>query len=118
MSPCGKELKKACLHSNNKQVEDKYTVVITIKDGKGVAVIKEAEASLGKMELSFSDDDLFVHHTVINEDQEGKGLAKILLGELVNYARQREWKVVPLCSYVVGQFKRYPAAYSDIWKKK
>lgn len=95
-----------------------YTVAIAINNGEGTAIINDGQMAVGKMELSLSDKELTVHHTEINEDQEGKGLAKILLNEVVAYARTNELKILPLCIYVLTQFKRHSEEYSDIWKKK
>ncbi len=99
-------------------MENNYTVTVAIQNGKGTATISDAQVSLGKMELSLSGENLVIHHTEINEDQEGKGLAKMLLKEVVAYARRQKLKIVPLCIYVLSQFKRHSEEYSDIWKKK
>jgi predicted GNAT family acetyltransferase len=49
---------------------------------------------------------------------EGKGIARKLLNEMVNYARRNNLKVIAFCPYVLSQFKHHPEEYADIWKNK
>jgi len=46
-----------------------------------------------------------------------RGFAKLLLDQLVSYARENDLKIIPLCVYVNAQFRRHPAEYEDVWSK-
>ncbi len=72
----------------------------------------------GEMVISIDDDILTTYHTEIDPKFEGKGLAKILMTGMVDYARAHHLKVKPLCAYVHAQFKRHPEEFADIWLKK
>src|SRR3954468_10779477 len=72
---------------------------------------------IGMMVISVTDTVLTVYHTEIDASAEGKGYAKLLLDHLVNYSREHNLKVKPLCPYVHAQFKRHPELYTDIWLK-
>ncbi|MBE8719174.1 GNAT family N-acetyltransferase [Sphingobacterium pedocola] len=72
----------------------------------------------GKMDISVTDEKLRVYHTEVNPEYEGRGFAKLLLHQLVGYARDNNLRIIPLCPYVLAQFKRHPEDYADVWLKK
>jgi predicted GNAT family acetyltransferase len=47
-------------------------------------------------------------HTLVPTAIGGRGVAARLVEALIADARQREWKIVPACSYVAAQFRRHP----------
>ena len=73
---------------------------------------------IGEMVIGISQDVLTVYHTEVDEDQSGKGYAKLLLDAMTAYARENTFKVRPLCAYVHAQFKKHPDEYADIWLKE
>lgn len=83
---------------------------------RGTFYLEEDDQKLGEMVVSITDNALTVYHTEIDPSQEGKGLAKLLLESMVNYAREHKLQVIPLCPYVHAQFKRHPELYSDLWQ--
>ncbi|MGO4878892.1 GNAT family N-acetyltransferase [Pedobacter psychrotolerans] len=78
----------------------------------------DEDKKIGEMIVEILDGNLKVYHTEVDEDQEGKGYAKLLLAAMSNYARSNQLKVIPLCTYVATQFKRHPDEYQDIWNKE
>ncbi len=78
--------------------------------------IMDGEEQLGEMEVSISNTEIIVYHTEVDPKAEGKGLAKRLLETMVGYTRKNALQVVPLCPYVLAQFKRHPQEYEDVWK--
>ncbi|QNL48824.1 N-acetyltransferase [Olivibacter sp. SDN3] len=72
----------------------------------------------GKMDISVAEGRLRVYHTEVNAAYEGRGFAKLLLDQLISYARENNLGIIPLCPYVLAQFKRHPADYADVWLKK
>ena len=87
-------------------------------NGRGAFTVMEGDEQLGEMVVSVSGQNLTVYHTEVAAKAEGKGLAKQMLEAMVDYARERSLKVIPLCPFVHGQFKRHPEAYTDIWNKE
>jgi len=69
----------------------------------------------GKMNIAITDGKLTVYHTEVSPEFEGRGFAKLLLNQLVNYAKEKDLKIIPLCAYVNAQFRRHPAEYADVW---
>ena len=93
-------------------------IQLKLKDnGQGAFLIEEGEARLAEMEVAVHDGNLTVYHTEVAEELKGKGVAAKLLSTMVGYARENKLKVIPLCPYVLAQFKRHPDQYADIWNK-
>ena len=84
---------------------------------RGAFVIEEEGKQVGEMVIGLGETALTVYHTEVNPEMEGKGLAKLMLEEMVSYARSNNLQVVPLCEYVHVQFKRHPDDYADVWRK-
>jgi len=34
---------------------------------------------------------------------------------MVKYAREKGYKVIPTCPYILAKFRRHPEEFSDIW---
>lgn len=58
-------------------------------------------------------DVMVVEHTFVNENLRNQGLAKKLVDRAVEYARENEYKIEPVCSYVATVFDRYDE-YEDV----
>ncbi|QHJ69282.1 MULTISPECIES: GNAT family N-acetyltransferase [Planococcaceae] len=58
-------------------------------------------------------DVMVVEHTFVNENMRNQGLAKKLVDRAVEYARENEYKIEPVCSYVATVFDRYDE-YEDV----
>jgi len=114
MSSAGKaDLRKFAVKP--KQMDD---VQFVINDkGHGAFLIMEEQEKIGEMVIGISGNVLTVYHTEISPKAEGRGLAKKLLEEMVAYAREKKFSVIPLCPFVHAQFKRHPEQYADIWNK-
>jgi uncharacterized protein len=85
--------------------------------GKGSFYIPGESGDDGLIEISISGNNITAHHTEVAPHAEGKGLAKKMLAAMVDYARKNELKVIPVCPFVRGQFKKNPGEYHDIWNK-
>src|SRR5687767_2535946 len=85
--------------------------------GHGGFYLFENSEQLGEMEIEIADDNLSVYHTEVSPKAEGKGFAKKLLSNMVEYARSNNMKVLPFCPFVHAQFKRHPEEYADIWRR-
>ena len=93
-------------------------IQLKLKDnGQGEFVIEQGDVRLAEMEVAVSNGNLTVYHTEVAEELKGKGIASKLLAKMVAYARENKLKVIPLCPYVLAQFKRHPDQYADIWNK-
>nr|WP_314257492.1 GNAT family N-acetyltransferase [uncultured Devosia sp.] len=64
----------------------------------------EAEMTYRKAE----DGTITVDHTGVPPEYEGRGIAAKLVNKAVADAREQGFKIMPVCSYVVAQFRRHP----------
>lgn len=85
--------------------------------GRGDFVIENGSERVAEMKIGIQNGNLTVYHTEVAESLKGQGIAPKLLSAMVSYARENKLKVIPLCPYVLAQFKRHPELYEDIWKK-
>lgn len=58
----------------------------------------------------------YATHTEVFPGNEGKGYAGLLLDALVQKAMEEGRKIVPVCPYVIGAFRKYPEKYADVIK--
>lgn len=56
---------------------------------------------------------MLVDHTETRRSLEGQGLASIVLQHVINYAREQNLKIDPLCPFVEVQFELHPE-YKDV----
>lgn len=68
---------------------------------------------LAEITWTMLGDVMAVDHTFVSPDLRGQGVAKRLLDRAAAYAREKEYKMEPICSYVVTAFERYED-YNDI----
>ncbi len=54
------------------------------------------------------DGTLTIDHTGVPPEFGGRGVAARLVNAAIADARAEGFKIVPLCSYVVAQFRRHP----------
>jgi uncharacterized protein len=85
--------------------------------GRGAFVVEENGERLAEMVVAVMGSNLVIYHTEVTDQLAGKGVAKQLLTEAVQYARDHEFKIIALCPFVYAQFNKYPDLYTDIWNK-
>lgn len=78
---------------------------------KGFELYDQQEL-VGHIEFSQKDGIVKIISTKIREKYEGQGLGKQLVEATVAYAKENNYKIVPLCSYAVHVLGR--EQYSDI----
>lgn len=60
------------------------------------------------------NNTLYATHTLVEPEYNGRGYAGLLLDALCTYARENGKMIVPMCGYVVGQFRKEPDKYADV----
>src|SRR5262245_56577617 len=85
--------------------------------GRGAFYIEDQGERIAFMDVSIVNNVLTVFHTEVSELLKGHGIAGKMVEHMVTHAREHGLKVIPLCPYVLAQFKRHPEQYEDIWKK-
>lgn len=74
---------------------------------KGVFYALEDGSKIGEMTYSKAGTDkIIIDHTEVDENQKGKGIGKILLFKVVDFARDNNIKIVPLCPFAKSMFDK------------
>jgi len=78
-------------------------------DGRGRYVMALPDGSEGEMTYFRRDAATIVaDHTGVPPQYRGQGIAEKLVATAMDDARAKGQKIVPVCSYVVAQFRRHP----------
>ena len=76
---------------------------------KGRFALYENGQYAGEMTYSSAGTDLLIiDHTAVEEGCNGKGFGRKLLMKVVEYARENDRKIVPLCPYAKSVFDKTP----------
>lgn len=76
---------------------------------KGAFFIEQDGARLAEMTYSLAGTQLMIiDHTEVSDALRGKGAGKQLVKAAVDYARQNQIKILPLCPFAKSVFDRIP----------
>lgn len=68
----------------------------------------------GKMTFVFAGNDkIIIDHTKVNEGNNGKGFGKKMINKAVEFARENNIKIIPLCPFAKKVFDKTPE-FSDV----
>ncbi len=59
------------------------------------------------------EQKIIANHTWVDDSLRGQGMARQLLDTLVEFARQKQLKIIPTCSYVDVMFRR-DSSFADV----
>lgn len=80
------------------------------------AVAFDGALEVGQCTYNEGEGFWIVDHTFVAESHRGQGLAQKLFKVLIDQAREKNIKILPLCSFAVKEFERNPS-YADLLKK-
>ena len=76
-------------------------------DKKGYFKASDEGKSAGEMHYTWAGTDkLIIDHTEVFSGFEGKGVGKQLLMKVVDFAREKHIKILPLCPYAKSVFDK------------
>ena len=52
---------------------------------------------------------IIIDHTEVDDSLRGKGVGRMLLDRIVVRAREKGWKILPLCPFAKSQFDKDPS---------
>ncbi len=82
-------------------------IIIKEKESKGFVMARYAEERAGVMTYSIpSSDFIIIDHTEVEPAFKGKGVGKQLLYKIVEMAREKNIKILPLCPYAKAMFEK------------
>lgn len=83
---------------------------------KGAIRTIDDDVQYGEMLYTKAGDaEIIIEHTEVEPIAKGKGVGKKMLEKLVSVARDRNWKVVPVCPFAKAGIEKNPD-YHDVLK--
>ncbi|WPR77290.1 GNAT family N-acetyltransferase [Algoriphagus sp. NG3] len=74
---------------------------------KGSATAKEIDKSIGRMTYSIAGKELIIiDSTHVEPEYNGKGVGKKMLYKIVEMAREKNIKIIPLCPFAASMFRK------------
>jgi len=84
-------------------------IQLEINDRKGFFHIDVNGKTEAKMTFVFAGPDkIIIDHTEVNEGNNGKGYGKKMVAKAVEYAREKNIKIIPLCPFAKKVFDKTP----------
>lgn len=81
---------------------------------KGAFYIEGPTSILAEMSYVWAGEQmLIIDHTEVSPTLKGQGIGAKLTAALVNYAREKQLKVLPLCPFAKSVFDKTPE-YGDV----
>lgn len=78
-----------------------------IEGNKGFFAATEDGEEAGRMTYSMAGEGrMIIDHTEVNPDFKGLGIGKLILMNLVDYVREHDIKVIPLCPFAKSVFNK------------
>jgi uncharacterized protein len=76
---------------------------------KGAFLAKDGDKTAGEMSYTWAGPDKFIiDHTEVDEAYGGKGIGKQLVMKAVEFAREQNVKIMPLCPFARKVFSVTP----------
>jgi len=95
-----------------------YKISININNnGNGFFALNQLNKTIGKIEFTLTDGELILLDTIVLVKNHLHSIARMLLQEIVEYARMHELKIITISKFVQKQFSNNPLLYADVWEK-
>jgi predicted GNAT family acetyltransferase len=82
------------------------------EDQEFVAQLEEGE---GELAYSLPKQGILdIQHTYVSENMRGEGIAEQLAKTALEYARDKQWKIIATCPFVALFMKRHAKEYKSL----
>ncbi|KRD58757.1 GNAT family acetyltransferase [Flavobacterium sp. Root935] len=82
-------------------------ILLKEESNKGFSIARENNKRAGMMSYSIAGDTLIIiDHTEVEQEFNGKGVGKQMLYKIVEMARDKNVKIIPLCPFAASMFKK------------
>ncbi|RKG41570.1 MULTISPECIES: GNAT family N-acetyltransferase [Acinetobacter] len=76
---------------------------------KGAFYVEQQGERLAEMTYSWAGTDKFIiDHTAVSDSLRGQGVGRHLVDAAVQFARERQVKIIPLCPFAKSVFDKDP----------
>lgn len=84
-----------------------------LAENKFAFLNEQAGEKLAEITWQQNGSVMVMDHTYVSDKLRGQGVAKQLLDQAASYARENDYKMKAVCSYVVAAFEKSDA-YNDV----
>lgn len=82
-------------------------ILLKEEGSKGFAIASENSKRVGMMSYSIAGPELIIiDHTDVEQEFNGKGVGKQMLYKIVEMAREKNIKIIPLCPFAAAMFQK------------
>src|SRR5690606_41148325 len=82
-------------------------IILKINGNKGFAIAQDRDRRAGMMSYSIAGPDLIIiDHTDVEPTYNGRGVGKHMLLKIVEMAREKNIKIIPLCPFAAKMFEK------------
>lgn len=81
-------------------------ITITYEPEKNRTAAYDGDSLVGECIYSVVDKSWSLDHTFVDENYGGQGIAGKLVEELVKQAKEKQVKIIPVCSFAKKEFGR------------
>lgn len=85
-----------------------------INDNSGSFYIEQEGKQIAELDFRIKNNSLDAYHTGVRPELEGQGIAGKLFNELVDYARENGYTIIPTCAYVQAKLNKNPDLFRDV----
>lgn len=84
-------------------------------NNRGRFFLNENGEDLAEMTYSrASDEVIIIEHTEVDPSLKGQGVANLLLDRTVEWARENNLRILPVCPFAKTMMERHKAQYEDV----
>lgn len=84
-------------------------IIIKERDQKGFALATENDKKAGTMTYSIAGEhQIIIDHTEVDPAFGGQDVGKKMLLKIVEMAREKDIKIIPLCRFANAMFQKMP----------
>lgn len=84
-------------------------IELELNGSKGYFYVSVDGKQEGKMTFVFAGNEkIIIDHTEVNPGNNGKGYGKKMVAKAVEYAREKNIKIIPLCPFAKKVFDKTP----------
>ncbi|MDF2677058.1 MAG: putative acetyltransferase [Bacillota bacterium] len=82
--------------------------MVTIKKGSKSFYVGEAEENpLAEMTFIYAEENLIIiDHTIVSDKLRGQNVGRLLLKEVVDWARKENKKITPICPFAKAEMEK------------
>jgi predicted GNAT family acetyltransferase len=85
------------------------TIGLELNDKNGYFYVSINGKSEAKLTFVFAGNDkIIIDHTEVNPDNNGKGFGKKMVVKVIEFAREKNITIIPLCPFAKSIFDKNP----------